>query len=207
MTRADLFLENKYTSTYYKIVNRAKARHITSYKERHHIVPRSLGGSNLVDNIVELTAREHFVCHLLLTKMLQGKNRKKMTFALWLLCNVKNPFQQERYIPNSLTYEKTRIAHAKNVSQQLKGVKKTKIHWLNKKHTEETKLKQSSVKLGRLNPMFGKTQTEESKRLKSLAQIGIAKPIFICDCCGKSVGGKSNLLRWHNSNCKENQNY
>jgi hypothetical protein len=207
MTITDLFLENKYTKIYYDIINRAKSRQIKSYKERHHIIPQSLGGNNLVENIVDLTAREHFICHLLLTKMLQGENKKKMTFALWLLCNVKNPFQQERYIPNSITYEKIRTAHADNMSQKLKGVKKTKIHWLNKKHTEETKSKQSLVKKGKLNPMFGKTQTEESKKLKSLSQVGISKPIFICNCCGKSVGGKSNLLRWHNSNCKENQNY
>ena len=203
----NLFLENKYTKTYYAIINRAKSRQIDSYKERHHIIPQSIGGSNLAENIAELTAREHFVCHLLLTKMLQGENKKKMTFALWLLCNVKNPFQQERYIPTSLIYEKTRIVHAENMSRLLKGVKKTKIHWLNKQHTEDSKLKQSVVKRGKLNPNFGKIQTEESNRLKSLAQIGILKPTFVCNCCGKTVGGKSNLLRWHNNNCKEKQNY
>jgi len=202
-----LFLENKYTKTYYNIINRAKLRRIDSYKERHHIIPQSLHGSNSAENIVELTAREHFICHLLLTKMLQGEHKKKMTFALWLLCNVKNPSQQERHTPTSLRYENTRIAHAENMSALLKGVKKTKMHWLNKRHTEETKLKQSVVKRGRLNPNFGKTQTEESKRLKSLSQVGISKPTFVCACCGKIVGGKSNLRRWHNDNCKEKQNY
>jgi hypothetical protein len=203
----NLFLENKHTKTYYAIINRAKSRQIDLYKERHHIIPQSIGGSNLTENIVELTAREHFVCHLLLTKMLQGENKKKMTFALWLLCNVKNSSQQERYIPTSSIYEKARIAHAENMSQLLKGVKKTKLHWLNKQHTEESKLKQSLVKRGKLNPNFGKIQTDESKRLKSLAQIGILKPTFVCNCCGKTVGGKSNLIRWHNDNCKEKQNY
>jgi hypothetical protein len=203
----NLFLENKYTKTYYAIINRAKSRQIDLYKERHHIIPQSIGGSNLTENIVELTAREHFVCHLLLTKMLQGENKKKMTFALWLLCNVKNSSQQERYIPTSSIYEKARIAHAENMSQLFKGVKKTKLHWLNKQHTEESKLKQSLVKRGKLNPNFGKIQTDESKRLKSLAQIGILKPTFVCNCCGKTVGGKSNLIRWHNDNCKEKQNY
>ena len=28
------------------------------------------------------------------------------------------------------------------------------------------------------------------------------KQIFVCDVCKKSIGGKSNLLRWHNQNCK-----
>ena len=204
-----LFLENKYTKTYRAIINRAKFRQIPAngYVEKHHIIPKSLGGDNSAENLIKLTAREHFICHLLLTKMLQGENKKKMTFALWLLCNIKNTFQQERYIPTSLIYEKTRIAHAENMSQLFKGVKKTKRHWLNKQHTEESKLKQSVVKRGRLNPNFGKIQTKVSNKLKSLAQIGIAKPTFVCTCCGKIVGGKANLFRWHNDNCKEKQNY
>lgn len=41
--------------------------------ERHHIVPRSLGGSNNDDNIVKLTYREHFMAHLLLCKIYKPK--------------------------------------------------------------------------------------------------------------------------------------
>ena len=40
----------------------------TVYTERHHIIPRSYGGNNRSSNIVNLTAREHLICHLLLTK-------------------------------------------------------------------------------------------------------------------------------------------
>ena len=52
--------------------------------ERHHIVPRSLGGSNLDDNIVKLTYREHYVAHLLLCKIYKpkgGENYARMLFA------------------------------------------------------------------------------------------------------------------------------
>ena len=40
-----------------------------TYCERHHIVPRSLNGTNDKDNIVNLTAREHYIAHLLLWKI------------------------------------------------------------------------------------------------------------------------------------------
>ena len=53
--------------------------------ERHHIVPRSLGGSNNDDNIVKLTYREHFMAHLLLCKIYKpkgGEDYKKMLFAI-----------------------------------------------------------------------------------------------------------------------------
>ena len=66
-----MFLENKYTKCYYKIIDRALSREIDSkkYYEKHHIVPKSLGGDNSKSNLVYLSAKEHFVCHLLLTKM------------------------------------------------------------------------------------------------------------------------------------------
>lgn len=37
--------------------------------ELHHVVPRSEGGGDDADNLVELTAREHYVAHLLLAKI------------------------------------------------------------------------------------------------------------------------------------------
>lgn len=50
---------------------------------RHHIVPRSLGGDNSIENIVLLTAREHYIAHKLLVRIHVGENRKKMIYALW----------------------------------------------------------------------------------------------------------------------------
>lgn len=36
------------------------------YKERHHIVPKCIGGTNDKDNLIDLYAREHFIAHKLL---------------------------------------------------------------------------------------------------------------------------------------------
>lgn len=56
--------------------------------ECHHILPRSMGGSNHKSNIAILTFREHFVAHLLLSKMfLKGSNQhRQMVYALWFMC-------------------------------------------------------------------------------------------------------------------------
>jgi len=51
------------------IIDRAKNRILTGYKERHHITPRCMGGSNDLENLVDLTAREHFIIHLLLAEI------------------------------------------------------------------------------------------------------------------------------------------
>jgi hypothetical protein len=73
---------NKYNTWYNNITENARTRFLDGYKERHHIIPRSLGGADDKENLVDLTAREHFICHWLLTKMHTGESRAKMIYAL-----------------------------------------------------------------------------------------------------------------------------
>ena len=58
-----------YSKVYNDIISRARNRNLQGYKERHHVIPKCLGGSNESDNLVDLTFREHFICHWLLVKM------------------------------------------------------------------------------------------------------------------------------------------
>lgn len=102
-----IFINNKYTTWYNSLINKAKNRTIDGYTEKHHIIPSSLGGTNDTGNLVKLTPREHFICHLLLTKMLTGNARYKMNFALHMLSNANN-IGEGRYIPNSRMYDLTR---------------------------------------------------------------------------------------------------
>lgn len=76
-----MYLQNKYTRWYYNIIDRARDRKIDQQTEKHHTIPRSLGGSNDRDNLVKLTLKEHRLCHLLLTRMLTGMDRRRMLFA------------------------------------------------------------------------------------------------------------------------------
>jgi len=56
-----------YTQIYNQLIERAKQRKsVDGYKEIHHIIPRSEGGTDESDNLVELTGREHFIAHKLL---------------------------------------------------------------------------------------------------------------------------------------------
>lgn len=90
-----LFIDNKYSKIYFSIVQRGRDRILPpqTYTEKHHIIPRCLGGSCEDHNLVILTAREHFICHRLLTKMTAGKNRNKMYHALrcFVRAGSKNP--------------------------------------------------------------------------------------------------------------------
>lgn len=51
---------------------RALGRTLQGYRERHHVIPRCMGGGDAAENIVELTAEEHYVAHQLLVKMHHG---------------------------------------------------------------------------------------------------------------------------------------
>ena len=191
-----MYLQNKYTRWYYNIIQRAKSRKLPTdvYIEKHHIVPRSLGGDNQQENIVSLTAKEHFICHMLLVKMTTGKSKRSMAYAAWQMTNIDS---RQRYSPTSRIYSLLK----KNLSETYKGVPKTKIHWLGKSHSAQTKTLQSEVKKSSNNPMWGKKHKEKSKETISEKQKGIPKPKFVCSKCRATVGGMSNLLRWHEDNC------
>lgn len=137
----NVFLNNKYTNYYYSIINNAKKREpLNQYTEKHHIIPRSLSGTNNKDNLVRLTPREHFICHLLLTKMTGGNSKQKMLHAANLLA-------QTRGVKiNSYIYSKLKTEIAKVRSIMFKG----KPTWNKGIPTPEfVKRKQSQARIGK----------------------------------------------------------
>ena len=89
-----MFIQNKYTKLYFKIISQGtKIKPNNLYTERHHIIPRSLGGVDKKDNIVYLTATKHFECHRLLIKMTDGLEKGKMWNALWRMMNKQSKNQ------------------------------------------------------------------------------------------------------------------
>lgn len=58
-----------YFSHYGCLISRAMSRVLDGYRERHHILPKCMGGGNESENLVDLTAEEHFVAHQILVKM------------------------------------------------------------------------------------------------------------------------------------------
>jgi hypothetical protein len=116
-----MFKENKYTKYYTLITDRARGRTLDTYTERHHIIPESLGGPDTKENLVDLSAREHFICHWLLIKMTEGEARSKMLYALNGM-KAENRYQK-RYSSaiTARVYERYRIEHAKNHSERMKG--------------------------------------------------------------------------------------
>ena len=80
----------RYLKGYYNLINKCKASSRQKgerYYELHHIIPKSFGGSDLEDNLVLLTPKEHYIAHYLLTKFTKGKLKQKAAFAFYCMNN------------------------------------------------------------------------------------------------------------------------
>jgi len=100
---------SKYQKWHDQIIERAKGRLLDDHFERHHIIPRSFGGSDCDFNLVSLTYREHFLIHWLLVKITSGIQKKKMTYAL--LCMGTKRHSKNRII-SSWQYDIAKRAFA-----------------------------------------------------------------------------------------------
>ena len=175
-----MYLSNKYTETYYNIVNRASQRTLDGYTETHHIIPRSLGGEDTQENLVVLTAREHFLCHWLLTKMVDNnRDQWSMINALGFMMWAENDNQQ-RYKVNARLYEQLKRKHSEAKSWAMTGERNGMY---GKKWSEERKqaFKEQRAKQAPMSDearekirqsKLGKSRDKETKRKISESKKG-----------------------------------
>jgi hypothetical protein len=200
-----MYLQNKYTDYYYSIVNQAKARAIDGYIEQHHIIPKSLGGSDDASNLVELTPREHFICHWLLTKMLPKSSEQKKLYHAFSAFNMSSSNQQRKI--SSRQYQ--------ILSKASKVAMKGNTHNKGKTRTAEANEKQRQTMLAKYKEQTyknaGKTYEElysdaAARKAKLRGPRGCRKnppgpqSVVTCPRCGKK-GGISNMKRYHFNNC------
>ena len=72
-----------YKKHYNLLIERSRTRTLSGYVERHHIVPRCMGGTNEKSNIAVLTPEEHYLAHQLLVKMYPEND--KLVYAAKML--------------------------------------------------------------------------------------------------------------------------
>jgi hypothetical protein len=74
-----------YKKIYDKIIERSKTRILgESYYEKHHIIPRCVGGSDDKENLCYLTPEEHYLVHQLLVKI--NPTNQKLLYAVRMMC-------------------------------------------------------------------------------------------------------------------------
>lgn len=147
-----------YRKIYDNLMEKAKGRQnlplADSYVEKHHIVPKCIGGTNDKNNIVILTASEHFVAHQLLVKIYP--NNSKLAYAASML--TVNSSNHQRITNKYYGWLKQR--YAKAISSLHAG----------KPKSVETRRKMSIAakdKIGEKNNFYGKSHSEQFKKTLS----------------------------------------
>ena len=78
-----------YQKLYTNIVRRGQNRILEGYSEKHHIIPRCMGGTDEITNLVSLTPEEHYLCHLLLVKI-HPNNIRLVKAAMFMVSSNKD---------------------------------------------------------------------------------------------------------------------
>ena len=120
------------------------------YSERHHIIPRCLGGTDDEENLIYLTYQEHFTAHKLLHE--ENPEEPKLIYALWRMSNRVEDISPEDYETARLRY-----------TELMRG------------DMNPSRRKEVKAKLRGRSPMLGKHHTEETKRYMSIRHSQISE--------------------------------
>lgn len=144
-----------YLKHYHLLIEKADNRCILPniYKEKHHIIPKCLGGSDSPDNLVNLFPEEHFIAHQLLVKIYPQKH------GLILACLLMSSHNNTTLRSNKLyswIRQKSNEYHKNKWKNDILFIDKMKKYFKNRNISGEN------------NPFYGKQHTEETKQKISL---------------------------------------
>lgn len=165
-------IKNKhYFNRYIKFIFLLKDQNIDGYCEEHHIIPKAFGGSDKKENLIKLTARQHFVAHWILAKALGGSASR----AFFMMSNLGKYGKV-----NSISYENARKEYAKLVSLQMKNKP------INYVFTKEHRDKLSAAKKGKTlsiktRQKIAKKQVGRELSLETKQKISQSKKNKICN--------------------------
>ena len=172
-----------YEKHYENLILKAKSRVLDSYKEKHHVIPRCLGGNDDIDNIVELLPEEHYIAHLLLVKMYPDES--KLIYAANMMANRNNKsygwIKRKFAIQNSIDHKG--MKHTEETRNKMK--KAIEDRWKNNKEgfSEEQRRRAARPK----NKKDGYYKPKSKKHAENIAAAAKKRPKYPCDICGKLI--------------------
>ena len=168
------------------------------YCERHHIIPKSEGGKDEPDNLVNLTAREHYIAHLLLMKIYNdwkmkhaftmmaygnsGQNRGRVSSRL---------FEKYKYQGNGRlgckhkpeTIEKMRLAATgKHWTEEQR--RKMKEYWERRAALRPVKKKKQICKAVSQYTITGELVATYQSQTQAAKALGVTSPAIVMCCRG-----------------------
>lgn len=191
---------------YLKFIYYCQTTNKDGYTERHHIIPKSMGGLDHSDNLILLTGREHFIAHVLLWKAYRNK---QTNFALWSM-KMK---EKRNFHLSSKNYEQLKIEHSTFQSERMKknnpmhnslSQEKISNHRKGCTLTEGTKIKIGKAHKGKIVSQETKQKMSASSKGKpKTMQHKLSLSLNHCDVSGSKnpMYGKSAVkdkqLKWY----------
>jgi len=194
-----------YNKHYNLLISKSQNRSKPDVYEKHHILPKSMTGTNDKSNIAYLTPREHYIAHHLLWKI---HRTRKMFYAFWLMVTKFNNSENRKYRVSSRVYESAKRQHRIESSMTHTG-KPCWAKGLTGIHSKAGLENISKAQRGRVDSV-------ETRSKKSKSHTGVKKgpsplrgrPMPIdekwsveCPHCNK-IGVDWNMKRYHFDNCK-----
>lgn len=142
-------------------MDRARAREIAGYRERHHVLPRCMGGGDSKENLVALTPEEHYVAHQLLVKLHPDKHQ--LAFAALRMARGATGNKAFGWL-------RRRVSQAR-LGKPLSAEHRAKVGAAGRgrKHSEESKAKMRAVKIGKRKHMTEAGRRTLAEKVKSMS--------------------------------------
>lgn len=153
-----------YSKIYLDLCDRAIHRILPQdvYKEKHHIHPRCMGGTDDKDNLIFLTAEEHYLAHQLLVRMFP--DQPKLIYAAKLMSADSSGGRT-----NNKSFGWIRRRFAEEISKTNKGKQAWNSGRKTKPHSDETKAKMAASAAGKCPWNKGRPMSEEQKEKISIS--------------------------------------
>ena len=154
-----------------------------------------------------MTAREHFISHMLLVRFTTGATQEKMIYALGQMMNYE---RYGRRVANSRLYDRARTEFANALSTRFRGIPKSPEHVdrvnrnpdkIRKTAEKHRGMKRSAESRERMS-VAARGRVPWNRGMTGLTQgAGVQKETVRCPWCGKT-GGKPVMHRYHFDRCK-----
>jgi hypothetical protein len=160
-----------YKKIYDSLIERGKNRELKGYGEKHHIIPRCLGGLDDKTNLVKLTPEEHYVAHQLLVKI-YPENMKLAIAASMMIPNR----------PNNKLYGwiRKRVSLAKSIEQSGDGNSQYGTRWVHNPNTKQNKKIKGEIESGWIYGKYKQPKKEKHsiREMIKIEQIKIHREYY-----------------------------
>ena len=159
------------------LLARENRKDTNTYQERHHILPKTLGGDNSKNNLIWLYAQEHYYAHKLLA--IENPKEKGLQLAWWNMCQcTQNGERKYNILADEYAY--ARDMASKVISESKKGIVLTEKH----KHNL----------CGHGRSVINITTGDRYNSIKAASENTGINGQHICECCNGKRGsaGRNN---------------